>query len=266
MQFTHLHVHSHYSLLDGLGKIDDLVKRAAELEMDSLALTDHGNLYGAIEFYQKAKKAGIKPILGVEMYIAAGKMQDRNPGIDDKRHHLTVLARDYEGYRNLIQLVTKSHLEGFYYKPRIDKEALMQHNGGLIALSGCFAGEIARAITNKKPERAEEVIREYQEIFGRDNFYLELGAHFNYPNQKLINERLATLSQHTGAKLVATNDIHYIHADDSEAQDILVSVQTGARSLEDEDRLTMRGANLSMRSGDEMAALFPDYPEAIAHT
>ncbi|TSC75596.1 MAG: DNA-directed DNA polymerase III PolC [Parcubacteria group bacterium Gr01-1014_33] len=266
MKFTHLHVHSHYSLLDGLGKIDQLVKRAAELEMDSLALTDHGNLYGAIEFYQKARKAGIKPIIGCELYIAAGHMQDRTPGIDDKRYHLTVLASTTEGYHNLIRIVSKAHLEGFYYKPRVDKETLRQFSKGIIVLSGCFAGEIARAIQNKKMERAEELVCEYQDIFGKDNFYLELGAHFNYPDQKAINQGLEILSQKTGARLVATNDIHYIYADDAEAQDILVSVQTGARSLQDEDRLTMRGANLSMRSAEEMGALFPDHPDAIEAT
>lgn len=265
MKFTHLHVHSHYSLLDGLAKIDELVARAAELGMNSLALTDHGNLYGAVEFYQKAKKAGVKPIIGVEAYVAYERMQDRRPGIDDKRYHLTLLAQNPEGYQNLIRLVTKSHLEGFYYKPRMDKDALRQHSRGLIALSGCFAGETARAIQNRKPDQAERIVREYQEIFGKENFYLELGSHFNYEDQKVINEGLETLSQKTGAKLVATNDIHYVRPEDAQAQDILVSVQTGAR-FEDEDRLTMKKANLSMRSADEMAALFPQNPEAIATT
>ncbi|MBI2640401.1 MAG: PHP domain-containing protein, partial [Candidatus Sungbacteria bacterium] len=227
-KFTHLHVHSHYSLLDGLAKIDELVSRAAELGMDSLALTDHGNLYGAIEFYEKAKKAGIKPIIGVEAYIAYERMQDRRPGIDDKRYHLTLLAQNNEGYQNLIKLVTKSHLEGIYYKPRMDKDALREHSRGLIALSGCFAGETARAIQNRKPDQAERIVREYQEIFGKDNFYLELGAHFNYEDQKVINEGLEALSKKTGAQLVAANDIHYVRPEDAEAQDILVSVQTGA--------------------------------------
>lgn len=265
MKFTHLHVHSHYSLLDGLAKIDELVARAAELGMGSLALTDHGNLYGAVEFYQKAKKAGVKPIIGVEAYVAYERMQDRRPGIDDKRYHLTLLAQNPEGYQNLIKLVTKSHLEGFYYKPRMDKDALRQHSRGLIALSGCFAGETARAIQNRKPDQAERIVREYQDIFGKENFYLELGAHFNYEDQKVINEGLEMLSKKTGAKLVATNDIHYVKPEDNEAQDILVSVQTGAR-FENEDRLTMKKANLSMRSADEMAALFPNNPEAIAAT
>ncbi len=264
-KFTHLHVHSHYSLLDGLAKIDDLITRAGELGMDSLALTDHGAMYGAIDFYKSAKKAGIKPIVGAEMYIAYGQMREKRPGIDDKRYHLTVLAATGEGYYNLMKLITKSHLEGFYYKPRIDKELLRVHSRGLIALSGCFTGEIARAIQTKKIEVAERLIREYQEIFGKENFYLEIMPHFNFEDQRRTNDTLAELSLKTGAKLVATNDIHYVSPDDAEAQDILVSVQTGAKFSE-ENRLTMRGANLSMRSAAEMAELFPDHPEAIAAT
>ncbi len=265
MKFTHLHVHSHYSLLDGLAKINELVDRAAALGMDSLALTDHGNLYGAIEFYKKAKKAGVKPIIGAEIYIAYAGMHDRRPNIDDTRYHLTVLATNAEGYHNLIKLVTKAHLEGFYYKPRVDKELLQQYSGGLVALSGCFAGEIPRAIRNQKIDLAERLIREYQEIFGKENFYLEIAPHFNYPDQKIINDTLASLTSKTGAKLVATNDVHYVRPEDAEAQDILVAVQTGTHT-EDENRLTMKGANLSMRSPQEMAELFPDHPEAIAAT
>ncbi len=265
MQFTHLHVHSHYSLLDGLAKIDDLIARARELGMTSLALTDHGNLYGAIEFYQKAKKAGINPIIGCEMYIASGNMRDRRPGVDNKRYHLTVLARNNEGYHNLIKLVTKAHLEGFYYKPRVDKNLLREHAGGLLALSGCFSGEIPRAIQNKKMETAEHTIGEYREIFGKENFYLEINPHLEYEDQKNTNEALVSLSQKTGTKLVATNDIHYVKPDDNEAQDILVSVQTGSR-MNDENRLTMKAANLSMRSTEEMCALFSDHLDAIETT
>lgn len=265
MKFTHLHVHSHYSLLDGLGKIDDLVRRAVELGMDSLALTDHGNLYGAIEFYQKCRKAGIKPIIGMEAYIAAGDMHSKNPGVDDKRYHLTILASSTEGYYNLIKLTTKSYLEGFYYKPRIDKDALRQYSKGLIALSGCFAGETARAIQSRKLDRAEHLIREYQDIFGKENFYLEIMPHFEYPDTRPTNTALAELSKKTGARLVATNDIHYVGLEDREAQDIMVSIQTGAK-LGDENRLTMKNANLSMRSAQEMAALLPEYLHAIEQT
>jgi len=265
MKFTHLHVHSHYSLLDGLAKIDQLVKRAADFEMGSLALTDHGNLYGAIEFYQKAKKAGIKPIIGCEMYIAAGRMQDKNPGVDDKRYHLTVLASTNEGYRNLISLVSKSNLEGFYYKPRVDKELLNKHSAGLIALSGCFNGEIGRALQYKKPEVAERLIHEYQDIFGKENFYLEVQPHVSFENQRTINEGLFALAPRMNAKIVATNDIHYAKPDDADAQDILVSVQTGSR-IQDENRLSMKGSDLSLRSTPEMSALFPHNPEVIANT
>ena len=265
MNFTHLHVHSHYSLLDGLAKIDQLVKRAVELDMHALALTDHGNLYGAIEFYQKAKKAGIKPIIGCELYIAAGDMRSRIPGVDDKRYHLTVLAATDEGYKNLIKLVTKAHLEGFYYKPRVDKAALRDHAKGLIALSGCFNGEIPRALEHKKPDGAQRLIGEYQDIFGKENFYLEIQSHAAFENTRRINEGLEALSPKTGARIVATNDIHYINADDADAQDILVSVQTGNR-VEDEDRLTMRKANISMRSVQDMASLFPDHPEYLEAT
>lgn len=265
MRFTHLHVHSHYSLLDGLAKIDDLIARAVDFNMDAIALTDHGNLYGAIEFYKKAKKAGIKPIIGCEMYIAASRMRERRPGIDDKRFHLTVLAVNYEGYKNLIKLVTKSHLEGFYYKPRVDKELLRAYSKGLIALSGCSSGEIPRAIQQKKMDKAEALIREYQDIFGKENFFLEINPHINFDDQKITNGGLIALSEKTGARLAATNDIHYVSPEDAEAQDILVSVQTGAR-VQDEDRLTMKGANLSLRSSEEMASLFSDHPEAIAAT
>lgn len=262
MRFTHLHVHSHYSLLDGLAKIDQLVLRAKELGMDSLALTDHGNLYGAIEFYKTAKKNGVKPIIGAELYIAYEGMRDRRPGIDDKRYHLTVLAENAEGYYNLIKLVTKAHLEGFYYKPRVDHALLRQHARGLMALSGCFNGEIPRAIQYKKMDAAERLIYEYQEIFGANNFFLEINPHIGYEDQRITNEGLRDLSKKTGALLVATNDIHYVHPDDAEAQDILVSVQTGAK-FDDENRMTMKAANLSMRSPKEMATLFPDQQDAV---
>ena len=265
MKFTHLHVHSHYSLLDGLAKIDDLVGEAARLEMNSLALTDHGNLYGAIEFYKKAKAKGINPILGVEMYMAYEGMKDKRPGIDSKRFHITLLATNYEGYKNLIKIVSGAHLEGFYYKPRADKDFLRAHAGGIIALSGCLAGEIPRAIQLKRIGEAERTIGEYQDIFGKDNFYLEIAPHFSIPAQRMVNDALVDLSAKTGAKIVATADIHYVKPEDAESQDIMVSIQTGS-NVEDEDRLSMRQSNLSMRSTQEMATLFPSHPEAVANT
>ena len=265
MKFTHLHVHSHYSLLDGLSRVDELVRRAGDLGFDALALTDHGVMYGAIEFYQKAKKAGINPILGCELYIAAEGMRDKRPGVDDKRFHLTVLAKDYAGYRNLILIVTAAHLDGFYYKPRADKNLLRECSQGLIALSGCLTGEIPRAILSRRLDTAERLIAEYQEIFGKENFYLELGSHPNIPEQKIVNDALIALSAKTGAKVVGVNDIHYTRPEDRDAQDILVSVQTGNR-LGDENRLTMKADDFSMKSTQDMAEFFKDIPAAIEST
>ncbi|MBI2055316.1 MAG: DNA polymerase III subunit alpha [Candidatus Sungbacteria bacterium] len=264
-KFTHLHVHSHYSLLDGLAKIDELIKRAGDLGFDALALTDHGVMYGAVEFYQKARRAGIKPLLGCELYIAAEKMTDKRPGIDDKRFHLTVLAKNYEGYKNLIQLVTHAHLEGFYYKPRVDKNLLRKHHDGIIALSGCLNAEIPKAILSRRLEHAATLVGEYQEIFGRENFYLELGAHASIPEQKIVNEALIELGKKLGAKVIGTNDVHYAHREDSEAQDILVSVQTGHR-FDDEDRLTMKADDFSMKSTQDMAEFFAGAAEAMDNT
>jgi len=264
-KFTHLHVHSHYSLLDGLSRVDELVRRAGDLGFDSLALTDHGVMYGAIEFYQKAKKAGINPIIGCELYIAAEGMKDKRPGVDDKRFHLTVLAKDYAGYRNLIRIVTAAHLDGFYYKPRADKALLREFARGLIALSGCLTGEIPRAILSRRLDTAFILIAEYQEIFGKENFYLELGSHPNIPEQKIVNDALVELSAKTGAKVVGVNDIHYTRAEDRDAQDILVSVQTGNR-LDPPNRLTMKADDFSMKSTQDMAEFFKDTPAAIEST
>ncbi|MBI5742622.1 MAG: DNA polymerase III subunit alpha, partial [Candidatus Niyogibacteria bacterium] len=265
MSFVHLHTHSHYSLLDGLAKIDELVGRVKELGMPAIALTDHGNLYGAIEFYKAAKKAGVKPIIGVEVYVAPNSLHDKNPGVDEKRYHLILLARDNEGYKNLIRLVTISNLEGFYYKPRVDKEVLRKHARGLIASSACLGGEISRAILSEDEPRAERLVAEYQEIFGKENFYIEIGHHPNVPNYTRTQERLKRLAQKTGAPLIATQDIHYLRAEDAKAQDILVAVQTNAR-VDDGDRLTMKEDNYSMRSPEEMRELFKDTPEAIENT
>lgn len=265
MKFVHLHTHSHYSLLDGLSKIDALVKKAVDLEMPALALTDHGNLYGAIEFYQKARKAGIKPILGMEAYIARRSRHDKVSGIDDKRYHLTLLAINIEGWKNLIQLSTKSHLEGFYYKPRIDKELLREHHKGIIALSGCMSGEIPRALLSGEASRARDLLKEYRDIFGKSNFFIELSHHPKIPNHEKLQTLLRELAQETDTPVVATQDIHYTNPEDATAQDILLAVQTNTR-LDDDDRLTMKLENFSFRSGKEMAELFADIPEAIENT
>ncbi len=264
-KFVHLHTHSHYSLLDGLGKIDALVERAKELGMDALAITDHGNLYGAVEFYKKAKKAGIKPILGIEAYVAPGDHKQKQSNTGVKYYHLILLAKNETGWKNLIKLVTTSHLEGFYYKPRIDKELLKKHHDGLIALSACITGEIPKLILENKSEEAKRTALEYQDIFGKGNFYLEIGEHPYIKPTLKANEGLKKISAETGIPLVATQDIHYVKPDDAEYHDILLAVQTGNR-LTDEDRLTLKDDNFSMRSPEEMAELFKDAPEALENT
>ncbi|MDP3999779.1 MAG: DNA polymerase III subunit alpha [bacterium] len=263
-KFVHLHTHSHYSLLDGLAKIDNLIARTKELGMDSIALTDHGNLYGAVEFYKKAKKAGIKPILGVETYVAPGNRTEKN-NKDEKYYHLILLAENNAGWQNLIQLITKANLEGFYYKPRVDKELLRQHREGLIALSACFAGEVARNLHANKFETAKKTALEYRDIFGANNFFLEIGHHPNVPGLVKVNEGLIKLSQETNIPLVATQDIHYLKPEDAEFHDILLAVQTGQK-LDDSDRLTLKGEDFSMRSPEQMAELFSQLPEAIENT
>ena len=266
MKFAHLHTHSHYSLLDGLAKINDLVSRVKELGMNSVALTDHGNLYGAIEFYKEATKAGIKPILGVEIYVAPKSRFEKEGGKNgDKYFHLTLLAENNIGWLNLIQLVTKANLEGFYYKPRVDKELLKEFHKGIIALSGCLGGEISQLVLNEKFEDAEMIARQYQEIFGKENFFLEIGSHQNIPEAKKAIEGILKLHEKTNIPLVATQDIHYLKPEDAEYHDILLAVQTGNK-LSDDDRLTLRADDFSMRSPEIMAELFKDFPEAIENS
>ena len=265
MKFTHLHTHSHYSLLDGLAKIDDLVARAGELGMDSLALTDHGVMYGAVEFYQKAKAKNIKPIIGMEAYVAINSRHDKNPAVDNKRYHLLLLAKNETGYKNLIKLTTLAHLEGFYYKPRVDKEILKKYSEGIIASSACMAGEIPRMILAGKLDKAEKAINEFQEIFGKDNFYLELQDHSSLEGQDEINEALIKLSKKTGALLIAANDIHYINKEDDKAQDILLCIQMN-RTVNEKDRLSMVGEDYSMKSPETMIEHFKHIPEAIDNT
>ena len=264
-KFTHLHVHSHYSLLDGLPKIDEILDYVKELGMDSVALTDHGVLYGAVEFFKKAKQKGVKPIIGAEMYMAFERMQQKRPNIDDKRYHLVLLVKNEEGYKNLVKLITLSHLEGFYYKPRIDEETLAEYSSGLICLSGCIQGKIPKLILSKKFEEAEKLAQKYQEIFGPDNFYLEIQNHPNSPDYQKSNQGLITLSKKLAIPLVATNDIHYLKPEDAEAQDILMLINTGA-NLNDPERLTMKSDDFSMRSPEEMTRLFKNTPQAIENT
>lgn len=264
-KFIHLHTHSHYSILDGLPKIDELVEEAVRLEMSALALTDHGNLYGAVEFYKKCKKEGINPIIGLEAYLAYESLYQKRPNIDDKRYHLTLLAQNETGYKNLIQLVTISHLDGFYYKPRIDKEVLSKYSEGLIALSGCMSSEISRAIEIKDFEKSERVVKEFQEIFGKENFFIEIGYHPNIENYQKLQEGLIGLAKKLKVPLVATQDIHYVKKEDKDVQDVLVAIQTSAKMTEP-DRMTMRHEDFSMLPGEEMEKMFKDLPEAIENT
>jgi len=264
-KFTHLHVHSHYSLLDGLPKIDELLDCAKELGMSSVALTDHGVMYGAIEFYKKAKSKGIKPIIGCEVYTAFEKLTDKRPNIDSKRNHLILLAKNEQGYRNLVKLVTIAHLDGFYYKPRIDEEILEKYAEGLIGLTACIQGKIPRLLLANKLDEAEETARKYEKFFGKGNFYLELQHHAQIPEQEIANKRLIELSKKTGIPLVATNDIHYLRKEDSEAQDVLMLINTGA-DVNDPERLSMLHEDFSMTSPEQMAEHFKDVPEAIENT
>jgi len=265
MKFTHLHVHSHYSLLDGLPKIDQLLDYVKELGMDSVALTDHGVLYGAVEFFKKAKERGVKPIIGCEVYTAFERMDQKRPNVDDKRYHLVLLVKNERGYKNLVQLITKAHLEGFYYKPRVDDHLLAKHSEGLIALSACMAGRIPRLIRSGKIKEAEKLALKYQEIFGKDNFYLELQHHPSLPEQKITNQGLIAISKKYNIPLVATNDTHYLRPEDKEAQDILMLINTNS-DKNDPERLTMKADDFSLRKPEEMFQAFKNVPSAIENT
>ena len=264
-KFTHLHVHSHYSLLDGLAKIDDLVNRAKELGMEALALTDHGTLYGAVEFFQKAKKAGIKPIIGCEMYVASGDMADKSSGSQNKRFHLTLLVKNKTGYKNLAQLITKAHLEGFYYKPRVDKNLLKQHADGLICLSGCSLAEIPYLLFSNQIEKAEQTALEFQNIFRKENFYFEIQPFFKIGDNKNIHPRLVELSKKLEIPLVVTNDVHYIFKEDADYHDVLLAIGTGNK-ISDPNRLSLKEWDLSFKTDEEMVELFSEVPEAITNT
>ena len=284
-KFVHLHAHTEFSLLDGLSKIPKLVKAAKDLGMDSLAITDHGVMYGAIEFYKQCRDAGIKPIIGVEAYVAPRTHKSKEGKADTEPYHLTLLAKDYQGYLNLLKLISISHLEGFYYKPRVDKALLREFHEGILALSGCPAGEFIRSLDGKGIEKAEEVAKEYLEIFGEGNYFLELQNHFY---DSLVNDKMdpgikrdldnmgrlqkltwdggKLLSKKLGIPLVATNDLHYVKAEDAEAQDALLCIQT-AKFISDIDRLRMIDTpNLYLKSPEEMAEAFYEFPEALDST
>ena len=265
MNFTHLHVHTEYSLLDGSNKIKECVLRVKELGMDSVAITDHGVMFGVIDFYRAAKAEGIRPILGCEVYVANGSRFDREIGNnEDRYYHLVLLAENNTGYNNLMKIVSKGFTEGYYYKPRVDMEVLEQYHEGIIALSACLAGEVQRYLNRGFYEEGKKAALKYEGIFGKGNFFLELQDH-GLPEQKRVNMELLRLSQETGIELVATNDVHYTYAEDEKPHDILLCLQTG-KKLSDENRMRYEGGQYYVKSPEEMAEIFPYALQALENT
>lgn len=262
--FVHLHVHTEYSLLDGAGRIDKIAAKAKGLGMEALAITDHGVMYGAIDFYKACQKNGIKPLIGCEVYVAPHSRFDKRPQVDDNQHHLVLLAENLTGYRNILKLVSRAFTEGFYYKPRVDKELLAMHSQGIIALSACLAGEIPELVLNRQFEEAARVVQDYRDIFGPDNFYLELQDH-GIPEQREVNQHLLALSKRLAIPVVATNDVHYIEKSEAEIHDILLCIQTG-KTLADPDRMRFPTNEFYLKSAAEMHLLFGYVPEALWNT
>ena len=265
MSFAHLHVHTEYSLLDGSNKIKEYVARVKELGMNSAAITDHGVMFGCIDFYKAAKEAGIKPILGCEVYVAPGSRFDRETVKgEDRYYHLVLLAENDLGYSNLTKIVSKGYVDGFYYKPRVDMEILQQYHEGIIALSACLAGEVPRYLVRNFYEEGKKAALRYQEIFGKGNFFLEMQDH-GIPEQRLVNQQLMRMSQETGIELVATNDVHYTYESDADSHDILLCIQTG-KKVSDEDRMRYEGGKYYVKSEEEMRSLFPYALQALENT
>lgn len=262
--FTHLHVHTEYSLLDGFSRVKTLVKRAKEKGMTAVAITDHGCMFGAIDFYKAAKAEGIKPIIGCEVYTAPRKLTDKDPNYDKHQGHLVLLAKDMTGYKNLIKIVSKSYVDGFYYKPRTDMDELKKHSQGLIALSACLAGDVPRAIMNGNYDKARKLAMEYREIFGNGNYYLEIQDH-GLPEQKQVNTEVVRLSRELNIPLVATNDVHYVDKDDAKIQDILMCLQM-QKTIDDENRMKFPSDEFYLKSREEMEQLFPELEEALDNT
>ena len=265
MSFVHLHVHTEYSLLDGSNKINEYTARVKELGMTAAAITDHGAMYGVIDFYKAAVAAGINPILGCEVYVAPNSRFDRERvSGEDRYYHLVLLAENNTGYGNLIKIVSKGFTDGYYYRPRVDMEVLRQYHEGIIASSACIAGEVSRELLRGDYEKAKEAALKYADCFGKENFFLELQDH-GLPQQKMVNPQLVRLSEETGIELIATNDVHYTYAEDVEAHDILLCIQTG-KKLKDEDRMRYEGGQYYVKSEEEMAALFPYAKRALENT
>ena len=264
--FVHLHVHTEYSLLDGACRISDLVRTAKARGETALAITDHGNLYGAIEFYSAATEAGLKPIIGYEAYVAPGRRQDREtlPGSQDAGHHLILLARDAQGYHNLLKLATTASLDGFYYRPRIDKTVLAEHAAGLIGMTACLQGEVTARLLAGDAAGARRAVDQYREILGPENFFLEIQDH-GIEEERRVRPLLVALARETGVPLVATNDVHYIHADDTRAHDALLCINTG-KLLSDAGRMRYREREFHLRTHQEMLERFSDVPEAVSNT
>ena len=255
--FVHLHLHSEFSLLDGLGRIDDLVSEASAHGFDALAITDHGALYGAVAFYQACVAKGIKPIVGVEAYVARRSMTDREGKADAQPFHLVLLAQDWVGYQNLCRIVTAAHVDGYYYKPRLDRDLLARHSQGLIGLSACLGGEVAKALEVDDWELARRITGDYRDILGPDRFFLELQDH-GLPEQRALNPKLLRLSAETGAELVVSNDLHYVRRDQWEAHDVLLCVGTGS-NLDTPNRLRFETQEFYLKTAAEMESLFPDW-------
>ena len=262
--FVHLHVHTEYSLLDGFSRIKNLVGRAKELNMSAVAITDHGCMFGAIEFFKVAKAEGIKPIIGCEVYTAPRGMRDKDPNYDKSQGHLILLAKDMEGYQNLIKLVSKAYVQGFYYKPRVDIEEIKNHSEGIIALSACLAGDVSQALMNRNYDKARNIALKYKEIFGEENYYIEIQDH-NLPEQKEVNSELIKLSKEIGIGLVATNDVHYVRKEDSKIHDILMCIQMG-KTVNDPTRMRFGSDEFYLKSREEMEGIFPDVQEALDNT
>ena len=265
-KFIHLHTHSHYSLLDGLSKIPDMVKTAKKNGMNALALTDHGNMYGAIELYKECQKAGIKPIIGVEAYIAERKRKDKEPGIDNKRYHLTLLAKNRQGYKNLMHLISLANLEGYYYKPRMDKEILREFHEGIICLSGCMGSQLSQAILANNQEKAESLIKEHQDIFGIENYFLEVHSHPHVENDEKLRNGIIALSKKFNIPVVAGQDSHYLCIDDHEAHNTLLAVNTGGIGGKEGTKLEFGEDDFSLIDEKTAFKYFKDIPEAVSNT